>query len=565
MGNVWGISPYGIDFLKKKEGYTSIPQWDYKQWSSGYGTRAAYPGEQIDKAEAERRLVAETGKVTDWLKSNITYPLNENQEDALTSFGYNLGTGNLKKLKGDINAGNWASVIERMPSFNHAGGSVNSGLTQRRADEVALLQGSDMQPTLYDDMTPYLSPFGAQPQPQQPRPAIGSMPATAGAGGPVPINLPDMPNQRKSRLADALLQAGLSAKPTGWGSLLNSLGDLALGYSMSSKADEQQKAYQGALAKALSGAPDNDTMIRTMLASGDPQMVNAAVSAKMAANKPQIGRFKAIGKQGYITDTTTGMIYKQQNGSLVPLQGDELANAAADSAEYGTTANEYVDAEGKRHIYQLSKAGGRKDIEFPDGATPGEKLQFVDTGTGTQPVSKTTAQPVGGLIQKDLAGKAAQTAEGKALGEAKVDLPRVESNADNMIGLIDSLETDPYLSRMTGPIDSHLWNVSGDANRVQSKADQLHGQAFLQAFQSLKGGGQITEVEGRKATDALSRLQTMGVNDKDYGKALSDFKIEVNRLREIARKRAGGSAEAAPSAPSSGGRLRFNPETGELE
>ena len=37
--------------------------------------------------------------------------------------------------------------------------------------------------------------------------------------------------------------------------------------------------------------------------------------------------------------------------------------------------------------------------------------------------------------------------------------------------------------------------------------DQVTGRAFLEAFDTLKGGGQITETEGVKATQALARLQ----------------------------------------------------------
>ncbi len=37
--------------------------------------------------------------------------------------------------------------------------------------------------------------------------------------------------------------------------------------------------------------------------------------------------------------------------------------------------------------------------------------------------------------------------------------------------------------------------------------DQVQGGAFLQAFESLKGGGQITQIEGEKATQAIVRAQ----------------------------------------------------------
>ena len=42
--------------MKKKEGYSSDSYWDHKQHSIGYGTKANFPGEVIDEAEAEASL-----------------------------------------------------------------------------------------------------------------------------------------------------------------------------------------------------------------------------------------------------------------------------------------------------------------------------------------------------------------------------------------------------------------------------------------------------------------------------------------------------------------------------
>ena len=51
----------------------------------------------------------------------------------------------------------------------------------------------------------------------------------------------------------------------------------------------------------------------------------------------------------------------------------------------------------------------------------------------------------------------------------------------------------------------------------------FYGQAFLQAFQSLKGGGAITEKEGEKATAAMARLQR-SQSTKDYKDALGELR-----------------------------------------
>ena len=88
-----GIPTDTIGFLKKIEGYSAEPYGDYRQTSIGYGTRAQ-PGEtHLSPADAEARLNQEAGKVNDFLSANVKVPLTQGQRTALTSFGYNLGTG----------------------------------------------------------------------------------------------------------------------------------------------------------------------------------------------------------------------------------------------------------------------------------------------------------------------------------------------------------------------------------------------------------------------------------------------------------------------------------------
>jgi hypothetical protein len=220
----------------------------------------------------------------------------------------------------------------------------------------------------------------------------------------------------------------------------------------------------------------------------------------------------------------------------------------------GTTPQYYVDpADGQTKIGVITEQGKFRAVTTPGQVLP--PVKPVDTGTGTTFVGPGAA-PVGAPIPKDVAGKERQQEIGKAQGQAIVDLPRVQSNSDAMIAQIDALLTDPYLPSMTGPVQGRLSNLSGDSQRVQSKVEQLNGQAFLQAFASLKGGGQITEIEGAKATAALSRLQNMKVNDADYPAALNDFKNEIVRLRQLAEQKAsgaggasaGGSTESPPVA-----------------
>ena len=85
-----------------------------------------------------------------------------------------------------------------------------------------------------------------------------------------------------------------------------------------------------------------------------------------------------------------------------------------------------------------------------------------------------------------------------------------------------------------------------------SRVDQLQGQAFLQAFNTLRGGGQITEVEGRKATEAIARLDPR-LGEEAFRSALGELReIVQTGLARAQRQRppaAGGSPVAgAPAA-----------------
>src|SRR5690606_31957574 len=80
-----------------------------------------------------------------------------------------------------------------------------------------------------------------------------------------------------------------------------------------------------------------------------------------------------------------------------------------------------------------------------------------------------------------------------------------------------------------------------------ARIEQLQGAAFLQAFETLKGGGQITEVEGKKATDAIARLKRTQ-NKDDFIAALNDLKAVIQVGLDRARRQMG----AAPAQPTGG-------------
>ncbi len=151
--------------------------------------------------------------------------------------------------------------------------------------------------------------------------------------------------------------------------------------------------------------------------------------------------------------------------------------------------------------------------------------------------------------------KSAGTAAGTVSGAAAGALPGATQMASQINQQIEDLKNDPYLPNMVGPVASHMPNISGDANRVQGKMDQVQGGAFLQARSMLKGGGAITDYEGKKAEEAFTRLSA-AQNVDDYKAALDEFNYYVQaglaKLQGQAGQRPlyqGGGMGQQPGAP----------------
>lgn len=140
----------GLQLIISHEGFSPKAYWDRhgKKWTIGYGT-TVYPngqpvrkGETITREQAARVLndtIAKT--IVPRINSMVTARLNKWQLDALTSFAYNCGTGNLGKstLLQKVNANpNDASIRDEFMRWNKAGGEVLDGLAERRANEANL-------------------------------------------------------------------------------------------------------------------------------------------------------------------------------------------------------------------------------------------------------------------------------------------------------------------------------------------------------------------------------------------------------------------------------------------
>lgn len=131
------IDPGLIAFVKQQEGFVAKATWDYKQYTNGYGTKAADANEVVTQAVAEQRLQDELGKALTAVKAFVPANTPVGVEQGLTDASFNLGTGWMQAgLGASVKAGDWKAAGEHLLQYNHAGGQVLEALTKRRQAEV---------------------------------------------------------------------------------------------------------------------------------------------------------------------------------------------------------------------------------------------------------------------------------------------------------------------------------------------------------------------------------------------------------------------------------------------
>ena len=130
------ISQNGIDLIKKYEGLRlEAYLCPADIWTIGYGhTAGVRKGMTITEEQAEAYLRKDC-ESSEKAVNALGKKLNQNQFDALVSFTFSCGAGNLKKLchNRKLNV-----IAEKILLYNKGGGKVLNGLVKRRKDEQAL-------------------------------------------------------------------------------------------------------------------------------------------------------------------------------------------------------------------------------------------------------------------------------------------------------------------------------------------------------------------------------------------------------------------------------------------
>jgi GH24 family phage-related lysozyme (muramidase) len=142
------ISEKGINLIKHFEGCHLEPYRDpiglYTiGWGRLIGDGKSLPIEYFRKftqEEVDAMLVEDLKRFERGVSRLCPTGLTQSRFDALVSFAFNLGLGNLQisTLRAKHNRGDFVGAANEFPRWNKAGGKVLRGLTRRREAEKAL-------------------------------------------------------------------------------------------------------------------------------------------------------------------------------------------------------------------------------------------------------------------------------------------------------------------------------------------------------------------------------------------------------------------------------------------
>lgn len=230
---------------------------------------------------------------------------------------------------------------------------------------------------------------------------------------------------------------------------------------------QQQAALEGRnkTLSALQAAGADPEMIA--LAQSDPSVMSAVLSAFVSKK--------------FATPQTTEM------------------ERAFNKAKEGGYTGSYMD-----FIKEFKGAGAARTQVTVGGDT----VTPAKPETGTQLITT----PEGVVTQVPIAGSSVAQ-----------EVQQAVDTASSTLQVIDEALAHKGLSAAVGPLDARTPTFLPDATAFEAYHNQIKGKAFLQAFESLKGGGQITEIEGKKAEEAIARLD-LAQSEDDYKRALKDLR-----------------------------------------
>jgi hypothetical protein len=140
------------------------------------------------------------------------------------------------------------------------------------------------------------------------------------------------------------------------------------------------------------------------------------------------------------------------------------------------------------------------------GPSAAERAASASAETTVPPPKRAAGAQAPVYIEPSAKEKAELEKLGATSGEAKTKLTRVIDNANRMLEQLDEAINHPALKLSTGLLSWSRYIPGSRMYDFGALMEGIKGKAFLEAYESLKGAGSITEQEGKAATQALAQL-----------------------------------------------------------
>ena len=242
---------------------------------------------------------------------------------------------------------------------------------------------------------------------------------------------------------------------------------------------------------------------------------------------------------------------EQANAFVQDLTSIPLAQRASIIAQRGLDAEKRVTTEETARANAERERNARRQTDISGG-----QLNLAE---------RRLAADLNPDIQAKLAAsKAAGTTTGKAQALAAQALPNAIATSESLLSKIDAMVGTPAVKDKNGKVINPgtaphpgftgavgmgrgvTLGIPGveqlipgtPAADFKARFDEIMGGAFLEAFETLKGGGAITETEGKKATAAKTRMN-LAQSENEFLTAAREYKDIVKTGIERARKKAG--------------------------
>jgi len=149
---------------------------------------------------------------------------------------------------------------------------------------------------------------------------------------------------------------------------------------------------------------------------------------------------------------------------------------------------------------------------------------------------------------------------GVDLGKVRTNFGKSKDAATRLINQAEELITDPGFSVSVGAsIQPGFQFIPGsDRATWRAKHEEVVGQTFLTAIESLKGMGALSDKEGAAATAAISRLKNTDQNEESFKAAVRELQFIVKRgvdrnAEKLGREKPFGTTEPEVGTTGSSG------------